>query len=248
MLNLLAGFVVVPSTQSPAPTPPLVLIHGAGGGAWEYDFWTPVFKQAGYQTIAKDLQPVRNRYDLTQVSDYEQQVINWVPAGHQPVLIGASLGGILALSTAKQLNPRAIVLVNPVPPAGIRPPKSVSFPPIIEWENGPLQDSIDAMPDSDRTTIEWAHKLWRNESGQVLNQVSNPGISVEKPNCPILVVISQNDTDILPETSRKLAQLYGAKTLELPHTSHVGPLLGRSAPEVAKKILSWIQTQLNSKS
>lgn len=248
MLNLLAGLVVAPSIQSPAPIPPLVLIHGAGGGAWEYDFWAPVFKQAGYQTIAKDLQPVRNRYDLTQFSDYEQQVINWVPAGQQSVLIGASLGGILALSTAKQLNPRAIVLVNPVPPAGIRPPKSFPYPPIIEWENGPLQDTIDSMSDSDRTTIEWAHKLWRNESGQVLKQVSDPGISVEQPNCPILVVISQNDTDILPETSRKLAEAYEATTLELPKTSHVGPLLGRSAPDVAKKVLSWIQTQLKSKS
>lgn len=226
-------------------TYPVVMIHGAGGGAWEYDFWTSTFRKGGFHTISKNLNPINGRYQDTTFQDYKNQVIEWIPNQQRPILIGASMGGILALSVSPIVNPKAIILINPVPPVGFRKPPNTSYPLLIKWENGPLKDSIDAMPDSDQETIIWAHKLWRNESGTVLNTISNPGINIQNPDCPILMVISEADTNILPETSKKLAQHLNADTLLLPKTSHVGPLLGKNAESIAKSALNWLRKNLN---
>jgi pimeloyl-ACP methyl ester carboxylesterase len=37
--------------------PVAVMIHGAGGGGWEWDAWRPVFEHGGWDVIAADLMP-----------------------------------------------------------------------------------------------------------------------------------------------------------------------------------------------
>src|SRR5688572_9695876 len=93
-----------------APKPVAVMIHGAGGGGWEYRFWKPVFETAGYRVVAPDLVPERGGYEKTTFDDYVRQVVK--AGGTRPdILIGASMGGVLVLKAAERLQPRAIVLV-----------------------------------------------------------------------------------------------------------------------------------------
>lgn len=220
----------------------VVLIHGAGGGGWEYDLWKPVFERAGYRFIAKDLEPVSGGLEKTTFGDYVSQVKSWVPRGESPVLIGASMGGILALKVAEDVKPTAVVLVNSVPPAGVptaRTPKD-KYPAVVKWANGPLAETRDAMPDSDEATIQKAWKKWRDESGTVMNTL-NDRVSVRKPAGPVLVVIGANDTDISPETSRNVAEWASADIHQYRNMSHVGPLLSRRAPEVADSIITWLK-------
>lgn len=233
------------ATQTPAK-PPVIMIHGAGGGGWEYDFWKPVFEKQGFPVVALDLEPTDGDYAKTTVQDYIDQLKTWVPQGQRPVLVGASMGGILSLKVAEELDPVAIVLVNSVAPKGIAEPRPTDdIPDIMVWKDGPFQDTVDSMPDSDRKTQEWAHKLWRNESGQVLRALRQ-GLEVKKPACPVLVVIGTLDTDITPDTSQKIAAAYNADIKTYSQTSHVGPLLGRRAPEVARDVANWLQSRLTS--
>ena len=37
--------------------PPLVFVHGAGGGGWEWAVWARVFAAAGIAVAAPDLRP-----------------------------------------------------------------------------------------------------------------------------------------------------------------------------------------------
>src|ERR1044072_9773573 len=50
--------------------PVAVMVHGAGGGGWEYKFWKPVFEAAGYRVVAPDLIPLKGGHVKTTVDDY----------------------------------------------------------------------------------------------------------------------------------------------------------------------------------
>ena len=223
-----------------------VMLHGAGGGGWEWRFWEPVFQKRGWKTVAPDLLPAGGDLAATRLSDYEAQVERWGnAAGNRPlVLIGASMGGLLALMAARKLRPDALILVNAVPPKGVskrNPP--TDYPPVVKWANGPLKETRDAMPDSDELTIQFAWKRWRDESGAVMNEMGR-GVELPNPTCPVLVVIGENDTDVSPETSLALATRLKADVHRYAKTSHVGPLLGKRAPEIAGAVEAWLAQRL----
>lgn len=216
--------------------PTVILVHGAGGGGWEWDRWRPVFEQAGYCVIAKDLMPAKGGLAATRLADYVDQVVAWNPKGARPVLVGASMGGPIVLEAALRLNARAIVLVNSVPPQGTGRTNS---PPVVRWANGPLQETIDAMPDSDPATQRWAWKQWRDESGGVMNELGL-GRPTAKPEVPVLFVLGAKDADIKLSVGRRWAKEWGAEVREYKGMSHVGPLLGTRATEVARDVLDWL--------
>lgn len=220
----------------------VVFVHGAGGGGWEWFLWEPVFRKAGWRTIAKDLLPTAGGLEKTQLSDYVSQVSASVSKDASPlVLVGASMGGLIALAAAQQHKPAALVLINSVPPKGVPWPRpdSKPSPPVVRWANGPLQETRDSMPDSDEKTIQFAWKRWRDESGAVLTAL-HAGVDLPNPTCPTLVVISEKDTDIPPETSLALATRLHADVYRYVDMSHVGPLLGKRATEVAQATEHWL--------
>ncbi len=223
----------------------VVMIHGAGGGGWEYAKWKPVFEREGWKVIAPDLVPVKAGLAKTTFADYVAQVKSWVPRDHKRlVLIGASMGGILALKAAETLNPEQIILINSVPPLGIgKPSIGKPYPAIIRWANGKIKDTRDSLPDGDETTIQWAHPRWRDESGSVLNTIQR-GVKVQKPFASVLVVIGKKDTDIPAATSLALAAWIDADVHLYTGTSHIGPLMGRRADEIAEAVRSWLDTRM----
>lgn len=228
----------------------IVLVHGAGGGGWEWDLWKPVFTKAGWKFIARDLQPAKEGLAATSVEDYSAQVASWVTGDARPlVLCGASMGGVLSLMTAERLGAKhplsAVVLVNSVAPGNVerKTGEAKPYPEIVKWANAPRKETADAMPDSDEKTIDFAWKRWRDESGRVMNAL-RAGVEVPLPKAPALVVIGQNDTDIAPATSRTLASRLNADIHEYAGMSHVGPLLGRRSAEVARATLIWLEARI----
>jgi len=220
-----------------------IMLHGAGGGGWEYDKWKPVFEKAGWQVIARDLVPSSKGLAKTTLEDYMDQASVWVPKDRKGplVVIGASMGGPIALRVAARLHASAVVLVDSVAPRGVGPkPKSAKFPPIIQWANGPLKDTQDSMPDSDEATILWAWKRWRDESGLAMAELSS-GPVCPVPTCPALVVLGRQDTDVPWPTGLAIAEWAHADTRVYAAMSHVGPLLSRRAQEVAGDVVAWLR-------
>jgi len=215
------------------------MVHGAGGGGWEYVVWKREFEAAGYPVVARDLVPTRGGLARTTFEDYVGQVRSWIPRGRF-VLVGASMGGALALRAAEGRSPVAVVLVNSVTPAGVGERKTIEpSPAVVRWANGPLKDTTDAMPDSDEAMVQFAWPRWRDESGAVLDDLRR-GVPCLKPTCPSLVVIGEADTDVPPTNSRALAQWAGAAVHSYRGMSHVGPLMSRRADAVARAVISWL--------
>jgi pimeloyl-ACP methyl ester carboxylesterase len=222
----------------------IVCIHGTGGGGWEYALWQPVFNAAGYRAIANDLLPAAGGLAATRIADYLQQVQSWLPAQEPVILVGASMGGLLALKVAEQMTLATLVLVNSVPPAGVGAPRSHQpRPAIVRWANGQLEETRTALFDSDENTIQWAWPRWRDEAGAVMNAM-DAGIPVQPPRCPTLVVLGELDTDIPYQTGLELATWARADVLLYHGMSHVGPLLSRRAEEVAEMVILWCQRSL----
>jgi pimeloyl-ACP methyl ester carboxylesterase len=219
-----------------------ILVHGAGGGGWQWAIWAEVFTSEGIAVLAPDLRPSRAGLEATTWSDYLRQLQGWRAAGGvgRQVLVGASLGGLLALASAAAIPPAALVLVNPVPPQGIRPwPPLRARPPRVAWSKLPFAATRAAMPDAELAAARHAHTRWRDESGRVLNEVAS-GLRIEPPSCPVLVLAAAEDSDIPPATSRATADWLGGEFVEIPGCSHVGVLLGHRAADAASRVACWL--------
>ena len=234
------------STGMTAPT--IICIHGAGGGGWEWGIWARVLVVRGFAVIAPDLMPVAAGVAQTRFDDYRVQVADWCRGiGEGVILVGASLGGLLALAVAHEVKPVALVLVNPLPPAGVLArPLHDPRPPVVPWASEPsLAATRRAMPDADDAACLYALRRWRDESGAVLN-AAREGIAVELPRCPTLLLTSELDTYVPAAAARALATRLSADTQSIAQASHLGPLLGRAAADAAARVADWLRDRVSA--
>lgn len=217
-----------------------MLIHGAGGGTWEWNRWRGVLEAHAIATQVLELQPAAQGLAATALQDYAAQVRAALRDLQRPrVLVGASLGGLLAAMCASEAD--ALVLANPLPPAPWhqRLPAR-SWDAVVPWRrNARLHSTRQAMRDADDASALWAFRHWRDESGQALSQ-AHAGAEVAKPDCPALFVVSRQDEDVPPEIILEWAQAWRADRLETLADSHVGPLLGRQAQAIASQTVAWL--------
>ena len=106
--------------------PPLLFVHGAYTGAWCWDeYFLPWFARHGYDAHALSLRghggsPAQGLLDLAGLDDYVDDVTEAAAQiAAAPVLIGHSMGAIVAQRAARRCRARAIVLMAPVPPHGL---------------------------------------------------------------------------------------------------------------------------------
>jgi pimeloyl-ACP methyl ester carboxylesterase len=220
-----------------------LLLHGAGGGGWEWNRWRGVLAASGIEVATPDLQPAEGGLEVTTFDGYLSQVRAALRALPRPrAVIGASLGGLLAMACADDAD--ALVLVNPLPPR----PWSASLPvkrrqDVVRWHgDARLASTRRALPDSDDATALFAFRHWRDESGAVL-RAAQAGIDIATPQCPVLCVVSTKDEDVPPTLTRALARDWDAELLQAASSSHTGPLLGRSAPALAAQVAGWLSAR-----
>ena len=218
----------------------VLLVHGAGGGAWEWSVWGAVLQAHGLQAQAIDLQPMTAGLSSTALRHYELQVrvaLQRLP--HPRVVAGASLGGLLAAMCADQAD--ALVLVNPLPPSPWQNALARrAWDEVVGWRrDARLASTRAAMMDADEASALFSFRHWRDESGKVMGEAL-AGVDVPIPSCPALFVISSQDEDVPPPIICAWAKAWQASTLETLATSHVGPLLGRDAGRTAREAVAWL--------
>ena len=106
---------------------PVVFVHGAFCGGWAFDAFREPFEAAGFETHAPNLPHHERGADLDQlaqtgIKEYAHAITTYVRGLRAPpVLVGHSLGGLVAQVAAMHANVAGLVLLAPSAPWGVPP-------------------------------------------------------------------------------------------------------------------------------
>lgn len=104
---------------------PIIFIHGAFCGGWAFDQFRTTFEAAGFETHAPNLPHHERGADMealaqTGAKDYADAIARYAQQfKEKPILVGHSLGGLIAQVTATQIPVAALVLLAPSAPWGV---------------------------------------------------------------------------------------------------------------------------------
>lgn len=106
---------------------PLVFVHGAFCGGWAFDAFRAPFERAGFQTLAPDLphhQPGADAAALSQsgLQAYVDALVAFCRTlPDPPILVGHSMGGLVAQIAASRTPVSSLILLAPSAPWGVLP-------------------------------------------------------------------------------------------------------------------------------
>ena len=247
--------------------PPVMMIHGGFCGPWAWDEFAARFREAGYDVSAPALRfhdgakpaPALATTSLLDYADDLEKQIAAMPS--PPVLIGHSMGGLLAQMLAARCDIAAAILLAPTAPWGV--------PPFTLFEIGTAQSlmlrvgfwSMTLEPDFNTAA---AHSLdrfsevqrkhifdrFRPESGRATFEALHWGldmrraseVDIRKVTCPLLFLTGAGDRICPPGTVQRAAALYKNSTFEaMPGMSHW--LIGEPGWEVVcDRSLTWLDS------
>lgn len=104
------------------------MIHGMWGGSWCWDNYKTFFEKRGYHCVTTtlrhhDINPTAHPDSmlgttslLDYVNDLEQKILQ---LNMKPIVMGHSMGGLLAQILGSRDLAKALVLLTPAPPSGI---------------------------------------------------------------------------------------------------------------------------------
>ncbi len=106
-------------------TASIIMVHGAFCGGWAYERFRAPFEAAGFAVATPDLRghgpdEPTGRVAGVSMSHYADDIAALCAAEPEPpVLLGHSMGGLVAQLAARKVPVKALVLLAPSPPWGI---------------------------------------------------------------------------------------------------------------------------------
>jgi pimeloyl-ACP methyl ester carboxylesterase len=245
----------------------IVMIHGANEGAWCFDKFRAVFEALGWTCHAPDLIGHGTRAaDAAKtlvgvgMADYRAELeafLKTVPP--RPVLLGHSMGGVLAQQLAAQGLTRALILVAPAPRAGILPPTEgekkldrdlIGLGAFWKTVINPDFDlarsyTLNRVPETEQRAV---FDKFGPESGRAFFELffwmfdltGATSVDTAAVICPVLCLVGGDDKIVSPQTARETARPYRDATFwELDDHGHM-LVLEPGADQIARRIADWI--------
>jgi non-heme chloroperoxidase len=239
----------------------LVFIHGAFSGGWIWSvYFQPYFAKLGFESFALDL---RGRRAVSPyipsphgLSDYARDVQDLTASIDGPcILIGHSLGGMIAQKISVLSPPAGLALLASVPPEGL----SISAwqmalsNPLLFWNTAALAMSPqmgnisltrDALlsPDVSDDIARQVLKMSSPEAPRALMEaqmplVASPGFLQQTPVC---VMGGANDRLIPVSAIQRTADFYGVDSIVFNNLAH-SLMVDTRWLGVAEALHSWIK-------
>jgi pimeloyl-ACP methyl ester carboxylesterase len=245
--------------------PHILFIHGMWSGPWVFSRWKLRFEQAGYGCTAITL-PGHAQSDPDSalsglgIADYTEAAAAEAAHFERLVLIGHSMGGLIAQQVAMRIPLSALVLVSSAAPGQIFPLRPVMLPGLVRhfarpnlwrrsfrlsfWEARYLV--LNRIPKSEQATM---YERFTAESGRIayqlgfgrLNWAGSNRVEPKAIQCPVLALAGAKDRIIPAGVSRRLAALYesNADYMELARHGH-WMLEEPGADDRAGEVLDWL--------
>ena len=233
---------------SPSDRPPLLLVHGAANSSRVWVFWRQALERRGWTTLALDLRGHGERAvpDLgaTRMADYAEDVVlaaRTLP--RPPVLLGWSMGGLVAMLAARVCAAVACVGLAPSAPTRTTdravPLRTGTFGPEAYGITSADPDDQPAMSDLDVEERRIALASLGPES-QLARDERTAGVTIDQLPCRLLVVTGTADTFWPRERYADLPVT--AEHLVAEGASHWGLVLSRRLlVTLVPDVLSWIE-------
>ena len=197
----------------------------------------------------------------TGIQDYADDVevlIRTLP--EPPIIIGHSMGGLIAQVLAGRRLARAMVLLNAASPAGVFGIRPVMLPGVMRlfmvwgfwrkpqkltrWEAGYCV--LNGLP---KEVADAQYSQFRWESGRAafeiaydfLDRQRGAAVNIDGISCPGLYLAGRHDRIVPASVGRAICRAYRGKLeyLELPDQTH-WTLHGPGAAEVCERVLAWM--------
>lgn len=248
--------------------PPIVMIHGAFCGPWSFERFAEPFVVAGYKVQA----PVLRHHDCgrgppaqlgrVSLTDYADDLIKLIDGlDETPILVGHSMGGLLAQMLAAKGKARAIVLLAPSAPWGVWPSTlfEVASAQTLLFASGDYRGtliqpsfqiasahSLDKLDAAERSRV---YARFVPESGQATFEIMSWSFDMRRASyvrardvtCPVMCLVGSDDKINPPATVSRIAQRYRGRSVFEEFDGHSHWLIGEKGCEaIAGRALSWL--------
>jgi pimeloyl-ACP methyl ester carboxylesterase len=251
----------------------LFFIHGMWSTPRVWDAYRAHFQSLGYRTIAPALMQhfssnqAHNVQGLS-ISDYVDQLEEEYRAAEKQhkniVLVGHSMGGLLAQLLATRVNCKALILLASAPPSGLvtfhpEPAKIFSgvFCKPLFWKKGiklkyrtARYGIFNALSEAE-AQIQYERMCF--DSGQVIREIAlwytdparKTAVEFDKIDCPVMNLVGEHDRIVPPSSVEKLSRSLGASNhfQQLSNYGHMLPIEDKRFA-IAKQMHVWLCWQL----
>jgi pimeloyl-ACP methyl ester carboxylesterase len=249
--------------------PPILFIPGYFASAWVYESYLPFFAERGYAGFALNLRGregstlpsgvMLGRVSINDFIDDARQAARWlIDRLERPIVVGHSMGGLIAQKLGEEGVARALVLLSPAPPRGISVMSGLLFRRQFRYVPALLRSKrvvprwkdmrelvLNRVPETEqRTTFD----RFVPDSGRAGREMSLRSVKVDAERvgangCPVLVVTSDDDRFIPPRVAQRIAQRYRAPVYMARGHGHL-VLREPGWNEPAAFIASWLEREI----
>jgi len=251
--------VAVERPSAPDSKPPVLLVHGMFAGAWMWEPYQSLLARHGYESHALNLRGHHDSRPVTDIgrvslAEFVDDALEVARTLRSPIVVGHSMGGLIAQKVAEQGACRALVLIGSAPPRWIPALSGVLLRHLVKYLKElflmqplfPGRDAADALM-FNRTPRAQADDEYARlvpESGRAGLELSFGAHAVHAPRitAPVLVVLGREDRFVVPRISRAIARKYRADLRQYDNFAHhIINEPGWEAP--AAEIVEWLDAR-----
>lgn len=254
-------------SAAPGRNPPLLFVHGGytHSACWGYHF-IPYFQRNGHDCFALDLSghgdsEGRQRLDTFGLDDFIQDLAQAVNTLEQlPVLIGHSMGALIAQRYLEKGAAAGVALLSSVPPSGTAGTamrlafSTPDFPSALTrvLDNDTNEQALEILarvffsPDTDRRTLARYLPALQTESTRAVIEMLTPSFWSPQiqPAIPALVMGGAEDAVFPPSLLRFTASAWHTQAHIVPGAGHM-LMLDPHWETAAKTLLVWLRNVPN---
>jgi pimeloyl-ACP methyl ester carboxylesterase len=245
----------------------IFMVHGMWVGGWCWNNYKNYFENKGYQCITPtlpfhDVDPnmlPHSQLGTTSLLDYVAYLeMEIKKLDKTPIVIGHSMGGLLAQILASRGLSKACVLLAPGSPSDVFALEYIAVKSVSEimfkwgfWRK-PIRLSFEKavysmfnlMPLEEQRNI---YNRMVSESGKALAEIAfglkASEVDEKKIKCPLLVISGKKDRITPAKVVKKVAEKYNATYKEFKNHAHY--VIGEPGwEEIAEYIYNWIDNYL----